>query len=272
MPQVFPDTISLNLPKTGCDSHAHLVYSGMLEDLDPIMQRAEETGIAHIGQIFLSPQSYYDTRHLFDKYPNVFFTIAIHPNDINKRFTADTIAELKSIIQNDNRFKAVGETGLDYFKSEVPKDEQENAFRKQLELARELNLPVVIHSREAFYETIQVLDDMNFQNYPLVWHCFCSNKEHIDAIISRGWYISVSGAITYPANKEARADLKYIPKDKLLVETDCPFLSPQGWRGERNEPCLTAISAKVIAEHREEDLAELWTQCGENAKKVFRLV
>ncbi len=147
MPQTFPDTISLNLPKTGCDSHAHLVYPGMLEDLDSIMERAEKTGLAHVGQIFLSPQSYYDTNKLFDKFPQVFFTIAIHPNDIDKRFQEGTIDELRKIIVNDGRFKAVGETGLDFFKSEVPREDQERAFKAQLLLARELNLPVVIHSR-----------------------------------------------------------------------------------------------------------------------------
>ncbi len=186
---------------------------------------------------------------------------------------------MRTIVKNDKRFKAIGETGLDFYtpavinpenaRDDVPKDLQEKAFRAHLELARECNLPVVIHSRDAFDETVKILDEMNFAGYPLIWHCFCGVKEQIDILNARSWYISVPGAITYPANKQAREDLKYIPADKLLIETDCPFLSPQGWRGKRNEPCLVSLVAKTIAECREEALDDLWTRSGDNARKVF---
>lgn len=272
MPQIFPDTILYNLPKTGCDSHAHLVYPTMLPDIEEIMERADKTGIAHIGQIYLSVESYSNTRNILEKYPQIFFTIGIHPLDALTKYTNNTINELREIFKKDTRMKAVGEIGLDFFKEEnPPKEVQEKIFREQLLLAKEFNLPVVIHSRNAFYETLEILDDMNFKNYPLVWHCFCGNQSQINELNERDFYISVSSSITYPANKEARADLKYIPANRLLLETDCPFLSPQGWRGERNEPCLIAVSGKVIAENRQVPLDKMWTECGENAKEVFRL-
>ncbi len=271
MPQDFPDTLAYNLPKTGCDSHAHLVYENMIEDFHDIVKRATETGIANIGQIFLSPESYYNNRENFLPYPQIFFTLGIHPNDILERYTENSIEKIREVVLNDNKFKAIGEIGLDYFKSEVPKDIQEKAFRAQLALAKELNLPIVIHSRDAFEDTIKVLDDMDFASYPLIWHCFCGEKAQIEEFNKRDWYVSVSGAITYPANKQARADLKYIPAHRLLIETDCPFLSPQGWRGKRNEPALVALSAKVIAENREVDLHSMWTECGDNARRAFNL-
>ncbi len=271
MPQTFPDTLLYNLPKTGCDSHAHLIYPNMLEDIEVILQRAYDTGISHVGQIFLSPESYYASKHLFDNHPNVFFTIGIHPNDTEEKYHANSIEELRTILENDKRMKAVGEIGLDFYINKATIEQQNKVFREQLQLAKECDLPVVVHSREAFDETIAVLDELHFKDYPLVWHCFCGNKAQIDELNKRGWYISVPGAITYPANKEARADIIHIPTDKLMIETDCPFLSPQGWRGQRNEPCLVALTAKVIAECRNVPLDELWTQCGDNARTLFRL-
>ncbi len=269
MSKTFPDTLQYKLPKTGCDSHAHLVYEDSLADLEQILQRAYDTGIKNVGQIFLTAESYYKTRDLFDKHPDVFFTIAIHPNDLLINYHENTISTLREIVQSDSRFKAIGETGLDFYRNEVPKDLQIKAFKEHLLLARECKLPVVIHSREAFDETVEILDELDFANYPLIWHCFCGVKAQIDILNERSWYISVPGAITYPANKQAREDVKYIPADKLLIETDCPFLSPQGWRGKRNEPCLVALTAKTIAECRNEDLEELWTRSGDNARRVF---
>ncbi len=271
MPQTFPNTLLYNLPKTGCDSHAHLIYPNIQEDLEEILERAYATGLSHIGQIFLSVERYYETKHLFDKHPNVFFTIGTHPNDISKKYTDNTIDEFRKIFKEDSRMKAVGEIGLDFYIENDSPEIQEKAFREQLALAKELDLPVVIHSREAFDATLAVLDDMDFANYPLVWHCFCGNKAQIDELNKRGWYISVPGAITYPANKEARADIIHIPADKLMIETDCPFLSPQGWRGQRNEPALVSLTAKVIAECRNVPLDDLWTQCGDNARRLFRI-
>ncbi len=270
-PQTFPDTVAYNLPKTGCDSHAHLIFPDSIGDLDVILKRAEETGLSNIGQIFLSPERYYETRELFAPYPQVFFTIGIHPNDVLTKYKENTIDTLRTIVKEDSNMKAIGETGLDFFKNEVPPALQEQAFRDQLILAKECALPVVIHSRDAFSETVRILDDLDFSDYPLIWHCFCGIREQIDILNERGWYISVPGAITYPANKQEREDLKYIPADKLLIETDAPFLSPQGWRGKRNESCLVAVTAAKIAECREVPLATLWTQSGNNARKVFRL-
>ncbi len=271
MPQTFPDTTIYNLPKTGCDSHAHLTFPNILEELDVILQRAYDSGISHVGQIYLSTERYYETKHLFDNHPNVFFTIGIHPNDVEEKYHENSISDLKEIAKNDSRIKAFGEMGLDFYINKASHELQDKVFREQLALAKECDLPVIIHSREAFNETLAVLDDMNFKDYPLVWHCFCGNKAQIDELNARGWYISVPGAITYPANKEARADIIHIPSDKLMVETDCPFLSPQGWRGQRNEPSLTVITAKTIAECRQTPLDELWTTCGNNARKLFRI-
>lgn len=271
MAQVFPDTSVYNLPCTGFDSHAHLVYPEIFEEIDLIIERATASGVKNIVQMYLSPESYYETRESFEKHKNVFFALGIHPLDVGERYSEEALNTVKHILTTDPRMKALGEIGLDFFKNTNPPDLQEKVLREQLAIAKEYNLPVAIHSRNAFEDTIRILDDMDFKDHPLIWHCFCGNKAQIDIINERAWYISVPASIGYPSNREARADIIHIPSDKLLIETDCPFLSPQGWRGKRNEPSLVVLTAKTIAECRQVPLEELWTECGNNARRIYRI-
>ena len=138
-------------------------------------------------------------------------------------------------------------------------------------MAKELNLPVVIHSRDAFDDTLRILLDEGYSNLPLLWHCFDGDAEKAQTIVSHGWYISIPGSVTYKANTAMRESLHHIPKDKLMLETDCPYLSPEPWRGQTNEPALVVFTAECVANELNRDITELWLTCGKNAQDFFSL-
>ena len=261
----------LGLPCTGADSHAHLDSEGLFDQLPAIMERAQAAGVAVIGQIFLSPAAYRSGRAAFAPYPHVYFVQGIHPCEA-QMCTESVLAEMREAFQQDPRLRAVGEIGLDFYWEDCPHAIQEAAFRKQLALARELNLPVVIHSRDAAEDSLRILEAEGWSGRPVLWHCFSGDAvQHIERILAHGWFISVPGPVTYPANTALRDVLPLIPAERLLVETDCPYLSPVPWRGKPNEPALVAFTAVEVARARGEDPAELWTRCGQNTRRFFGL-
>ena len=165
----------------------------------------------------------------------------------------------------------MGEIGLDYYWDDCPRDAQHRAFVQQLELARELGKPVVIHCREALHDTLELLEGNGMREYPLLWHCFGGDAALAARIIDNGWHISVPGPVTYPANTAQREALCRIPLDRLHIETDCPYLAPQDWRGRRNEPAFTVFTAACVAAARNLPPADLWEQCGKNTARFFGL-
>jgi Mg-dependent DNase len=164
----------------------------------------------------------------------------------------------------------VGETGLDFYWKDVTPEEQERAFRRHLELARQTDLPPVIHCREAEARTLAVLDDMGFRDRPLLWHCFGGDDALAREILSRGWHVSVPGTVTYARNEPLRAAVARIPADRLVLETDCPYLTPEPWRGKQNHPALVGFTAVAVAGLRGVPVEELWALCADNAGRFFR--
>lgn len=266
--RVLPQTVGLNRP--GVETHAHLDIESFPDELDDVIKRARECSIAKIGNVFLGIQGYEENRHLFDDYPEVFFILGVHPNDAEK-FNDAEAKGIREACSKDSRIKAIGEIGLDFYWNEVPQDAQYAAFRAQLHLAEELDLPVVIHSRDANDESIKTLEEEGFAGRPLLWHCFGADTETAKRIIDNGWYISIPGTITYRKNELPQEAVKTIPLDRLVLETDCPFLAPEPWRGKRNEPSYVAFTAKKVAELRGMDVNELWAACAENAYRFFKL-
>lgn len=252
------------------ETHAHLDLEDFREDLAEVMERAGECGVSKIGNVFLGPQAYEQNRALFDNYPQVFFLLGVHPNDSGK-FVDDDIEAMRRACKSDPRLKAIGEIGLDFYWDRVPYDVQEEVFRRQLVLADELDLPVVIHSRDAHERTLEVLEDFGWSGKPLLWHCFGSDAETARRIIDHGWYISVPGPVTYKKNEIAQEAVKTIPLDRLVLETDCPFLTPEPWRGKRNEPAFVVFTAAKVAELRGMEVNELWKACADNACRFFNL-
>ena len=259
---------ALGLAPVGADSHAHL--DGRDFDVDGVLARALACGVRSVGNVFLGPAAYREGRGLFDRHPDVFFLLGVHPHDAAK-MTEEDLTLMRQAFTADSRLRAVGEIGLDYYYDFSPREDQQRWFRRQLTLARELDQPVVIHCRDAEDDCLAILDSMGFGGRPLLWHCFGLGPDWARLVTERGWHISVPGTVTYARSQELREAVKIIPSDRLLLETDCPYLSPEPWRGKRNEPALLGFTAREIALLRGEDVQALWRRCGDNAREFFGL-
>jgi TatD DNase family protein len=257
-----------HLPRTGVESHAHLNSRHYALDFADVMERAAAAGVAQIIQVFLSPEAWAAGKARFDAYPNVYFMLGIHPTEA-MHYSPATEIGIREAIAADPRIRAVGEIGLDFYWKDCPPDTQKSVLLVQLALARELALPVVIHCRDAEDETFALLEGEGFTDYPLLWHCFGGNMRMMERIIKNGWHLSVPGPVTFPANAALREAVASIPADRLLVETDCPYLSPAPLRGKRNEPANLGYVIAAMAEARGVSAAELWTLCGDNARRFF---
>jgi TatD DNase family protein len=185
--------------------------------------------------------------------------------------TEDDLAGMREAFTADTRLRAVGEIGLDYYYDFSPREDQQRWFRRQLSLARELDQRVVIHCRDAEDDCLAMLDQAGFSGRPLLWHCFGLGPDWARLITQRGWHISVPGTVTYAKSEALRLAVKTIPADRLLLETDCPYLSAEPYRGKTNEPALLGFTAREIALLRGENMHELWARCGDNAREFFGL-
>lgn len=260
---------SLGLPCVGADAHAHLDNPGLLENLPAVLERAKQSGVASIAQVFCGVDAYLAHKDAFADHPNIIFCLGVHPDDV-AGFTGAVLRQMESLFHADPRLRAVGEIGLDLYHNETPQIVQEEAFRLQLDLAKTLDLPVVIHSRNAAPVSLKILESEGFAGRPLLWHCFSGDAvQYWERIVSNGWHISIPGPLTYSANEQIRAVVAKLPRDRLVVETDCPFLAPEPWRGRVNEPAFVAFTAQALAEARGESLAELWTTCGNTMRRFF---
>jgi len=260
----------LGLPSGGADSHVHLDFPAFAGKLEQTLEKAQKTGISNLGQVFLGAEAYRRGKGLFDPFPGVFFILGIHPHDAS-RYSQQDLEPVASAVQEDSRIKALGEMGLDYYYLHSTPAEQEKAFAAQLELALDLDLPVVIHSRNAEQETLKILLDKGFKERKVLWHCFGQDVSLAWEILDQGWYISVPGSITFPKNTLLREAVAKIPADRLLLETDCPFIAPEPYRGKQNEPSLLAFTALESARVRGMDPSLLWVQCGDNCRGFFGL-
>lgn len=264
------DPLAVRLPAGGVDSHAHLDSKEFDSDRDAVIERAGKCGVTQIGNVFLSPEDYESKKQYFADYPGVFFLLGIHPCD-GLRCTPQCLDKIESCFKQDTRIKAVGEIGLDFHWDDCPKELQLQAFSRQMQLAKAMQKPVVIHCREAEFDCLTLLEAGGFADYPLLWHCFGGDASLARRIIRNGWHISIPGPVTYPANDALRKAVAEIPDDRLLLETDCPYLSPVPWRGTRNEPAYTVFTGRAVAEARGEAPDRLWQICGDNARKFFGL-
>ncbi|MDL2279942.1 TatD family hydrolase [Desulfovibrio sp. OttesenSCG-928-G11] len=258
------------LPRTGVEAHAHLNSRQFLPDFAKVMERAFAAGVAQIIQVFLSPEAWREGRGHFDPYPQVHFILGIHPTEA-MNYSRETEQAMREAVALDPRIRGIGEIGLDFYWKDCPPDLQKEALDRQLSLAGELGLPIVIHCREAEEQTLALLEERGFAGYPLLWHCFGGDQALAGRIIANGWHISVPGPVTFPANEALRQAVALIPADRLLVESDCPYLSPAPLRGKRNEPANLGYTIEAMARARGMEAAELWTLCGDNARRFFSL-
>ena len=253
------------------DSHAHLDYPKIVDQLDEVIKRASDAGVEKIISIGVKLSKSSNVQSIAEQYENVFFSAGIHPHEASSELDA---CNLDAIINAATHPKcvAIGEAGLDYFYDHAPRQAQQDSFRVQIEAARQLNVPIIIHSRDADEDMAHIIEE-EYQKAPFkgVLHCFSSGEALAMRALDIGFFISFSGILTFPKSTQLREIASKIPLDRVLVETDAPYLTPVPFRGKRNEPAYVKYVAEKIAELRECSYQEVATQTTENAEKLFRL-
>jgi len=230
------------------DSHAHLNFPEFAKDLDEVLKRANEAGIKHIINIGTDLATSRQVIALAEKYPHLFAAVGVHPHE--SKNTKETDWSELELLAKHPKVVGIGEIGLDFYKDYSPQDVQRDAFIKQLEIARKVNKPIIIHSREAHQDTLEILQTPNSKlrtNLRGVAHCFSGSAEMAKKYLDLGFYISVAGPVTFPNADKLRSLVATIPVERLLLETDCPFLAPQQRRGLRNEPSYLVYCAEEFA-------------------------
>ncbi|MGI6308186.1 MAG: TatD family hydrolase [Dethiobacteria bacterium] len=252
------------------DSHAHLDFKIFNRDRDAVIQRAESYGLKLVINVGFNMPSSREAVALSEKYSLIYAAVGVHPHDA-ANVPDDYLAEMREMAQHP-KVVALGEMGLDYYRDRSPRWQQWAVFSQQLRLAREVNLPVVIHSRNAHPETMSLLKEEGLPEAGGVMHCFSGDLELAEQMMEMGLYISIAGPVTYPRNNVLKQVAASIPAERLLVETDAPFLPPGPWRGKRNEPAYTAFTVEKIAELRGTTAENLGRICLENARRLFSRV
>jgi TatD DNase family protein len=244
------------------DTHAHL---GALDDADDAVARAADAGVTRILTVGTDVDDGRRALELADRHPAVYAILGIHPHEAGTATPAD-VAALRDLLAHPKAV-AVGETGLDWFRDYAPRDDQRRLFAAQLELAAELGKPVVIHTRAADEDTLASL--AGFKG-TVVLHCF-SSPHMLPTALGRRWYVSFAGNATFPKAVELRLAASQVPRERILAETDSPYLAPQPVRGRRNEPANVVHTLAALARARDEDPADLERQVERNAEQCFGL-
>jgi TatD DNase family protein len=245
------------------DSHTHLDHGPAPED--ELVAAAREAGVTRILTIGMDPGSCRAALAAAERFEEVFAAVGRHPNSA-EGFDDDAAAELAELAR-DPRCRAVGETGLDFYRDGAPRADQARAFAAQIEIAGDAGKPLVIHTRAAEEETVDTLAT-RAQGVEVVMHCF-SMPSRLEECLERGWWISFAGNVTYPRSTELAAAAERVPLDRLLVETDAPYLTPQPVRKHRNQTAFVVHTARFIAERRGIDYAELEQAVEANAARLF---
>lgn len=250
------------------DSHAHYTDEVYDEDRDDLIKRMYKNDITKIIVVGSNLETSRKAVELANKYDYIYATCGIHPSDIKGINLNDELQEIKQLSKN-KKVIAIGEIGLDYHWDKDNKEEQKNAFRKQIELANELELPIVIHTRDAYIDTIDILENEINAKKRGVFHCCPLNQELVKSALELGYNISFSGVITFKNAKNADDVIKIVPLNKLQIETDAPYLSPEPYRGTRNYSENVKLVAKKIAEVKEISIEEVAKITYKNTMDMF---
>ncbi|MGD8546141.1 MAG: TatD family hydrolase [Candidatus Bathyarchaeota archaeon] len=251
------------------DSHAHLQWKSFEKDLDTVIEKAVKAGVEKIITIGTSLLESKKGVQLARRCANVYATVGIHPHNA-KYFNNNVARELKQMAE-DPKVVAIGEIGLDYYRNLSSRQAQQEAFKAQLLLAKELQLPVVIHDREAHADVLKTISECQ-SKIEGVMHCFSGSKEMAVQSIANGFYISFAGNITFPKAVRLQEIAASLELDKILVETDCPWLAPQKIRGKRNEPAFLTYTVEEIANLKNIPLEKVAKATTQNAYDIFKLV
>lgn len=251
------------------DSHAHLTFDRFDADRDAVIARAREAGVTRIITISSYLGDAELCADLAARYPSIHFTAGVHPHEA-KRWDEVVVKSLRQVAQRPKSV-AIGEIGLDYHYDHSPRDVQRAVFREQIALARELDLPIVIHTREAWSDTFTILEEEGAASIGGVFHCFSGGPVEARRCLDFGFYLSFAGPITFKNAGELPEAATCVPLDRLLIETDAPFLTPHPHRGQRNEPSHVVLVAERIAALRDVTAEQIGEATTRNLEAVFRL-
>lgn len=249
------------------DTHAHLHFPEFADDLEVVLARARAAGVRRLVTVGTDVQTSRAAIALAERDPDIFASVGIHPHEAGEARAPD-IVELRRLAESP-RVVAIGETGLDFFRNRSPSDAQEQAFRWQLALSRELEKPVLVHCRDAHADVLAILADTDGPRHGGIMHCFSGDVGIARRVLELGLLISIAGPVTYPNARALPDVVRFVPADHLVVETDCPYLPPQPYRGKRNEPAYVTITARRVAELRGESVEETAAQTSQNACRLF---
>ncbi len=254
------------------DTHSHLFDDRFRKDLAVVLERAVAAGLERVVCLGIDRESSIESVAIANKYPLVVAAVGIQPNSVAEAKAGDW-EEVVRLAETEPRVVAIGETGLDRYWDKTPFPQQEELFAKHIELARKLGKPFVIHCREAEADVVKVLRAEFERHGPIraVMHSFSGDAATATACLEMGLYISFAGMVTYPTAQNLRDVAKEVPLDRLLVETDCPYLAPQPVRGKRNEPGYVAHTAALLAQVKGMTVAEIEEHTTRNARTLFGL-
>ena len=251
------------------DSHAHLDYSVLSDDIEGVLARAFDAGVSHIITIGVKLTTSHRPKALAEAHDNIYCSVGIHPHEVGREPDA---ANIDAILASADHPKcvAIGETGLDYFYDYATPEQQKESFRAQIAVARSLDLPIIVHARDADEDVAAILEnEMEKGPFRGVLHCFSSGAELAERAIGIGLYVSFSGILTFKKAEDLRAIAANLPEDRILVETDSPYLAPMPYRGRSNEPAYTPYTLAKLALIRGKQPVEMANITRENTLRLF---
>jgi TatD DNase family protein len=252
------------------DTHCHLTFDELSCQLEDVLSRARDQGVVQCITVGTDLVHTKQCVELAGRFQGVFASAGLHPH-YAKDATVDLMQELKSLAQS-SKVVAIGECGLDFHYNLSSDKDQKQVFRDQLKIAQDLKLPVIVHTREAFEDTMTILDEFNGSLKQVVLHCFSGNADQAIQALKRGYFLSFTGVVTFKNAAEIRTAVEAVPLERIMVETDCPYMSPEPVRKQRiNEPALMVHTAKYLAKLKQVSLADFAEQVTLNSREFFGL-
>ena len=250
------------------DTHAHMDDRAFDEDREVLLARLPEQGIGLLMNPGCSLASSWDAVALAARYDYIYAAVGSHP-DAADEVTPTVLDEYRMLCKRNPKVRAIGEIGLDYHYEDVPRQRQQEAFRAQMGLAAELTLPVIVHEREAHEDGMRIVEE--FPSVKGVFHCYSGSAEMAKWLVSRGWYIGFTGVLTFKNARKAVETAASIPLDRIVLETDCPYMSPEPFRGRRNDPGRLYRMAEALAQIRDLPVEKIHEITMDNGKRLYRI-
>ena len=250
------------------DTHAHMVDRAFSEDRQTLLRQLPQNGIGLLMNPGCSLASSRDAVALAREYDYIYAAVGSHP-DAADEVNEETIDAYRILCRENPKVKAIGEIGLDYHYEDIPRDIQQKAFRMQMALAQELKLPVIVHEREAHEDGMRIVEE--FPGVCGVFHCYSGSLEMAKWLIKRGWYIGFTGVLTFKNARKALEVAENIPLDRIVLETDCPYMAPEPFRGKRNDPGKLCRMAEKLAQIRGLTVSEIHAITMENGKNLYHI-